>query len=147
MKTPREILLERHRAAEPKLDAIRQATVAGVCDRRTPANVVGEKWQSQTAATSILQLIWCELFFPSRRVWTVMAAVWLLIFAVNFSQRDPVSSVTGQPVRSPAVMMSWQIQQRWMNELLADRLTPSEADQPKTFLPKPRTETNEAMTA
>ena len=27
MKTPREILLARHRAAEPRLDAIRQAVV------------------------------------------------------------------------------------------------------------------------
>ena len=38
MKTPREILLARHQATAPKLDAIRQSTVAAVCDRRNFAD-------------------------------------------------------------------------------------------------------------
>ena len=58
-------------------------------------------------------------------------------------QRDPVSSVTGQPVRSPAVMMSWQVQQRWMDELLADRSASPAADRPRNVPPRPRTEENE----
>ena len=30
MKTPREILLARHRATEPKLDALRESVLAGI---------------------------------------------------------------------------------------------------------------------
>ena len=53
----------------------------------------------------------------------------------------------GKPVRSQAVMMSWQVQQRWMNELLADRSTALEADRPKSVSPKSRTENNDVMAA
>jgi hypothetical protein len=141
MKTPREILLERHRAVAPKLDTIRRSAVA-VCDRQFRTNEVHAE-QSQTAAITIWRIIWSELIFPSRRIWTGLAAVWILIFAVNFSQRDNVSSVTGQSVRSEEVIMSVQAQQRWMNELLADRLVAPEADRPRNFTPKPRTEKSE----
>ena len=38
-------------------------------------------------------------------------------------------------------MMSFREQQRWMNELIADRTVATDAEPPKTFSPKPRTET------
>ena len=69
-----------------------------------------------------------------------LAAVWVLIFIVNFSQCDNVSSVTGKTVRSGEMIMSWQAQQRWMNELFADRSPAPDADRPRNFAPKPRTE-------
>jgi len=139
MKTPREILLARHRAAESKLDAIRQSSVAAVCDRRISTDATNER-RSQTAATMIWYALWRELIFPCRHIWTGLAAVWVLLFIVNVSQRETVSSVTGKPVHSPAVMMSWQIQQRWMNDLLADRSTAPETDRPRSIVPKPHTQ-------
>src|SRR6266702_2929311 len=39
MKTPREVLFERHQSAEPKLDAIRQAAVAALGQRRAEVRV------------------------------------------------------------------------------------------------------------
>ena len=143
MKTPREILLDRHRAAEPKLDAIRAAVVAGLRrqnpePQNRPAGLVSWLLRGSTP-------VWRELILPSRRIWTGLAAVWLVLFAVNLSQRDPASGVTGRAVRSPAVMMSWQVQQRWMDELLADRSTPPEAGRPRTAPPRPRTEENEFL--
>ena len=145
MKTPREILFARHQSAAPKLDAIRRSVVDEL-------NNQDAKTRSFLSIVASLRLccsnkIWQELVFPCRRIWTGLAAVWLLLFIANFSQREPVSSVTGQPVRSQAVMMSWQAQQRWMNELLADRSAPPEADRPRNGAPKPRTENNEMMTA
>jgi hypothetical protein len=146
MKTPREILLARHRSTEPRLDAIRQASVAAVY-RRNATDDASQR-RSQTAATIHFvswclrcpNKLWSELILPSRRIWTGLATVWVLLFAINFSQRDKVSSVTGQPVRSPAVMVNWQTQQRWMNELLADHSAPAEADRPRNIVPRPRTE-------
>ncbi len=97
MKTPREILLARHRAAEPKLDAIRRKVVAA---NQTTAElseqIIAGFRRSQTVVIKICWLLWRELILPSRRIWTGLAAVWLLIFAVNFSERDAVSSVTGK---------------------------------------------------
>jgi hypothetical protein len=139
MKTPREILFGRHQAIELKLDTIRQSTVAAVCDRRASTNAAHER-RSQTAATTALLTLWRELFFPCRRIWTGLAAVWILIFTVNFSLRDDTGGGAGKTVQSVEIIMSLQAQQRWMNELFADRLTPPDADRPRNFTPKPRSE-------
>jgi hypothetical protein len=142
MKTPREILLEQHRSAAPKLDAIRREVVVDL-------NIQDAKAQSWAVkiATSCLagsNKVWLELIWPCRRIWTGVAAAWILILIVNFSQRDAVSSVTGKPIHSCTVMVSWQVQQRWMNELLADRSAPPEVDRIRSPAPRPRTETSAA---
>src|SRR5450759_2980645 len=155
MKTPRDILFARHRATAPKLDVIRQSTVAAVCDRRISTDCAHER-RSQTAATTQNRLtslvtsllccsnkFWLELIWPCRRIWTGLATVWVLIFIVNFSQHDNVSSVTGKTVPSGRAVMSPQAQQHWMNELFADRSMPPEADRPRNFSPMPRSETSE----
>ncbi len=138
MKTPRDILFARHQAATPKLDVIRREVV-------TQLNTQAEKAQHRAVSFSARLLggpltLWRELIFPCRQIWTGLAAAWVLIFVVNFAQRDNVSSVTGKPVRSGEMIMSLQAQQRWMNELFADRSLPPEADRPRNFVPRPRTE-------
>jgi hypothetical protein len=108
MKTPRDILLVRHQTAAPKLDAIRREVLA---EKVTPARAGG----SGALAAVWLNwpvVLWRELIWPSRRIWTGLAAIWILIFIFNFSQRDP-------------------------SELLA-RKTPTPT--PKPFLPQPRSE-------
>jgi len=132
-------LLEQHRSAAPKLDAIRREVVEELNNQET-------KEQSRPASlvASLLgcsNKLWLELIWPCRRIWTGLAAVWVLLFIVDFSQRDNVSGVTGKPARSGEVIMSLQAQQRWMNELLADRSAPPETDRSRNFAPKPRSET------
>ena len=87
MKTPRDVLFERHRSALPKLDVIRQSTVAAVCDRQLGMDDAGER-RSQTAAYNDLACVLAELIWPSRRIWAGLASVWVLIFIFDFSQRD-----------------------------------------------------------
>jgi hypothetical protein len=137
MKTPREILMSHHRSAEPKLDSIRSLVAAKEL-REQKAGTPG--WYLPALLLWVPNRFWRELILPSRRIWTGLAAVWLLLAIINISQSDGVSSVTGKPVRSPAVMMSWQAQQRLMNELIADRVTSPEADRPQNVTPRPRTE-------
>ena len=136
MRTPREILLARHRAAEPKLDAIRQAAVAATDDRRPPA----QAWSGLTSAGwQLVMALWRELILPSRRIWTGLAAVWIILIIVNVSSRD----TDGGKVPSGGgilAMASWQVQQRWMNELLADRSSPPDVDRPRNAPPRPRSE-------
>jgi hypothetical protein len=143
MKTPREILLAHHRAVEPKLDAIRQAAVATVCDCRAVDGNAPDRWP-QAAAPTIFQVLWRELILPSRRIWAGLAAVWVLLIAVNVSQRDPSTAAITTAASAPA-MMTFRDQQRLLNELLADRAVPLVAEKPKSFLPKPRTQIVETV--
>ncbi len=143
MKTPREILLAQHRAAEPRLEAIRQTAVATVCDCRTVAGNAPDR-RPQAAAPAIFQILWRELILPSRRIWAALAAVWVLIIAANVSQRDHSTAATATASSAPA-MMSFRDQQKLLNELLADRAVPLVADKPKSLSPKPRTQIVETV--
>ena len=139
MKTPRDILFAHHRAVAPKLDAVRQSALTAVCDR----HALPEQ-QSRTVPITIFQTLWQELFLPSRHIWSGLAAVWLLILTINLAQQEP--SPAGKMTAAPA-MMSFREQQRWMNELFADRAPTVDAEPPKTFSPKPRTEIYQPLTA
>jgi len=138
MKTPRDILFAQHQNAAPKLDAIRQSAVAAVCDRRA-MNDARER-RSQTAATTILKTFWRELILPSRRIWTGLAAIWILIFVFNFSQRDPAGMMARKsPPPSPEMILTFPQQERLMAELIGPN-EPQAAAPPKPFLPQPRSE-------
>jgi len=67
MKTARELLLNRHRSIEPKLDALRSKAVAALRNSATDAQIRG-------ARTSLPLRIWQELILPARRLWLGMAA-------------------------------------------------------------------------
>jgi len=142
MKTPREILLERHQAAAPKLDAIRQSAVAAVCDRR-----ISNERRSQTTATMILKTFWLELIWPCRRIWAGLAAVWVLIFAFNFSQRDPTEMVAQKAPPAPQMVLAFWQQEKLLAELLGSN-EPRVAEKPKVISPQPRSERRmETLTA
>ena len=145
MKTPREILFARHQAAAPKLDAIRQEVVRELNNQAT-------KEQSRPASFVAWFLgcsnkLWLELVWPCRRVWTGLAAVWVLIFIINVSQRDGSQTMIAKSAPTIEMMTAFRDQQKMLNELLADRSLPVEAERPRIFSPKPRTETMELLTA
>jgi hypothetical protein len=136
MKTPRDILLARHRAAEPKLDAIRENVLAGA--NSAPARERTDAAHSRSGAFAMGLTLWRELILPSRRVWSGLAATWILMALVNASQsRDPQTAKTAF---RPEVAASFVEQQILLGELLTDRAPAADADQPKSFTPKPRTE-------
>jgi hypothetical protein len=144
MKTPRDILFASHQAAAPKLDAIRHEVLkAGLREGR---RVAVPKFRVADAATLTI-LIWRELIFPCRRIWTGLAAVWILIFIVNFSQHDGSQTAKMKPSPSPEVMMTFRDQQKLLDELLADCSLPMDVERPRIFSPKPRTETMKLLTA
>ena len=145
MKTPRDILFAHHQTAEPKLDAIRREVMVGL-------NNKGTKEQSRPASlvSSLLgcsNKLWLELVWPCRRIWTGLAAVWILIFVVTVSQRDGSQTGIAKSSPPPEVMMTFRNQQKLLDELLADRSFPVEAELPRIYLPKPRTETMKLFTA
>jgi hypothetical protein len=144
MKTPRDILFVRHQDAAPKLDAIRRKLVTGL-------NAADPKAQSRPTGPlawclRVSNKLWQELIWPSRRIWAGLAAVWILIFIVNFSQRDGSQSLTAKSMSPPETMMTFHDQQKLLDELFADRSLPVDAERPKIYLPKPRTQIVEFLT-
>jgi hypothetical protein len=144
MKTPREILLEKHRSAAPKLDAIRREVVKVAADVNRRNQPVRELTFTATLANAI-RLSFRELVWPCRRTWATLAAVWIALFIFNVSQRDQSELATRKlPPPSPEAIMAWRQQERLLAELIGSPGT-GDAEQRKIFLPKPRTEIAEAV--
>lgn len=145
MKTPRDILFARHQAAALKLDAIRHEVVGKLDHQDTKS----QSWSTILVSWCLggSNKLWLELIWPSRRIWTGLAAVWVLIFIINISQRDGSQAMNAKSTPPVEMMMTFGEQQKMLNELFADRSLPAEAIQQKTFLPKPRTETLQLLNA
>lgn len=138
MKTPRDILLARHQAAEPKLSAIRKSVLAAVPE--TPGTIQAGRGFAVRLVPSWFLILWRELILPSHRVWSGLATIWALIVLVNLCQHEPANRTQRAAAGAPPVMVSWGAEQRLMNELLADRQPPIEADRPANGVPRPRTQ-------
>jgi anti-sigma factor RsiW len=94
----------------------------------------------------VLLECWQQLILPSRRIWTGLAAVWILIFVFNFSQRDRAELMAGKRPPSPEAIQAWQQQQRLLVELIGPNETRA-ARSPKPVSPQPRSERRVEVTA
>ncbi|HWI55641.1 MAG TPA: hypothetical protein VNZ22_00340 [Bacillota bacterium] len=118
MKTPREILFQRHRQAVPKLDAVRRQALAELAAQGT-AHALPPSRSAGQSLGAVLRNAWLELIWPSRRAWAGMAALWLAVLAANLEMK--ASSQTAPAARSaPAreVVQAFGEQQRLLAELL-----------------------------
>jgi len=80
------------------------------------------------------------ILWPHPVAWGGLAAVWILIFTVDFSVRDRTPSVAERYSPAPAeVVVELRQQQRLLAELMGPRET-READRQKNNLPRPRSE-------
>ena len=115
MKTPREILLQKHRAMEPKLDAIRDEVLKQ--ELRPPVACVASGGRSP----SFLSQLWMHLVLPSRRIWAGLAMLWLVVIGLSIATPDvPRSNYasTVVPPNTPERELALQQQQRLLADLL-----------------------------
>ncbi len=94
---------------------------------------------------SIFNLRLSAILWPHPKAWAGLAAVWILIGALNFSARDtspPLAEKFSPP--SPEVIVELKKQQRMFAELVGGHET-ADADRPKVFFPKPRSGRTEIM--
>jgi hypothetical protein len=83
------------------------------------------------------------LLWPHPKAWAGLAAVWVCIGALNLSTQDKASRVVEKSAPpSPEVMVELKKQQRLFAELVGSYET-TDADRPRVFSPKPRSERTE----
>jgi hypothetical protein len=138
MKTPREVLLERHQSAERKLDRIREQVLSKTLLNATGAEA-GDSARREPWVMRLGRMAWRELIWPSRYAWGGMAAVWLTLFAINHRIQGPVRvSLSAHSRTTPTVLQPFAEQRRWLTELLQPAEPPI-AERPRSNS-RPRSE-------
>jgi hypothetical protein len=126
MKTPREVILERHQAAEARLMAIRAEDLA--------AKANGQRRPSLSLADAAHKF-WLEAIWPWRRVWTGVGAAWVVILGMNLVISDPSQPVASQSRPSPEAQAVLQQQEQLLTQLLGTDTPPPPA-RPKPSGPR-----------
>jgi hypothetical protein len=100
-----------------------------------------EQFWLSTLVSRLPTVLW-----PHPKAWAGLAAIWIFIFALNFSMRDETQTVAVKSAPpSPEVVAELKQQQRLFAELIgANDLR--DADRQKLFSPRPRSEFAEILT-
>jgi hypothetical protein len=83
------------------------------------------------------------LLWPNPKAWAGLAAVWVMIFALQFSARENSRTVAMASAPQPATVASWKDQQQILVELMGNG-QPNDADRPRHLRPQPRSERHSA---
>ncbi len=141
MKTPRELILERHQHAEAKLKGIRADDLAAYA--REPVAQHGRKPGGSSRLAWLVREFWQESLWPWRRAWLGMAALWLVILAVNMAGKEPHrNTLAAAPSPSPEIMTALREQKQLMVQLL-ESPPPLTLVRPRT--PGPRSERRQTV--
>jgi hypothetical protein len=123
MKTPRDILLQHHRSAQPELDAIRRAALSG-----------SEPTRPRATLRDVLRSFRWHL--------VGMSAVWLFVLLLHAnSNRLPqmMASIPSAKIPPPhAIMVSLRENRRRLSEMMEAH--PADSARHELYLLKPRTE-------
>jgi hypothetical protein len=138
MKTPRDLLLEKHRAATAALDLVRMKALETAVRDPHPAGPRRFTSRASRLPANFISKLGLELLWPCRRIWAGLAAVWVVILGVNASLSDKPRIVANNPPPSPEVLMALREQRRVLAELI--QTTPVEAVEPPRRGPQPRSE-------
>jgi hypothetical protein len=135
MKTPKELLLSRHRDSEPTLDAIREEVLRELASQRgKPASAT-----AQPSGASWLMAAWQELFVSCRRYWMGLGTAWCGILLVGLLGAGETLTRGGMSDgSSPATMEAVQEQFQLRAELLTGDLEPDPRGAPAEPAPRPR---------
>lgn len=123
MKTPRELLLQRHHSAVPRLDAIRRNAIAEL----TPAT---DRNSERRSAAGFL----AEFLLPLRWHVAAMSTLWLLAILLN-TDGTPAGSPTHEGAPSSHQLRVALFENR---RQLAELINAPPADEPQTPSPVPQ---------
>jgi hypothetical protein len=128
---------ERRLQAQPleKIPGEWRAEILATCRASKVERRAQEQFWLSTVVTRLSTVFW-----PNQKAWAALAGTWIFIFALNFSMRDKSPMVAEKfSAPSPEVLVELKKQQLMFAELMGARDLP-DADRPKIFSPKPRSE-------
>jgi hypothetical protein len=132
MKTPREILFDRHRDAERRLDAIRERLLA----EAFPGRASDRAPQGSLSLAGVVGKLWDQIVAPCRRIWCALAVVWLIIMALNLASADAPKTVRNKSIASsPEIRIAVREQRLLRLELLGASMSPA-ATKPNVAEPR-----------
>ena len=79
------------------------------------------------------------LLWPCPQAWAGLAAVWLIILAVNVTSTDRTTQIAKSETPSPEMIMALKEQRRELAQLVG-HLDTEPVEPPKTVTPRPRSE-------
>lgn len=149
MKTLREVIFERHQAAAPKLDAIREQVNAGlaagarVAPARSEEMAIG--WQPDASA---FQVGWRQALWSLRWHLAGLSAVWLVGLLLNIDHApDAMQGAARRDGPSPRQLVAaLRENQRQLRELTAAPAS-EPAPEPPKLSPSPRSQIRPSSTA
>ena len=111
MKTPRELILERHRSAETRLQTMDAEQLASYA-RESAAQ---DHRRSSFSLAYAAGKFWRESLWPWRRIWIGLAAVWVVCLALDLATRETIPMALVQTIRpTPEVLAAFREQARLM---------------------------------
>ncbi|MFM2081559.1 MAG: hypothetical protein RL380_250 [Verrucomicrobiota bacterium] len=139
MKTPRELLLQRHAAVTPQLDALRREVVRELDHEGTKAQRPFSLFVSLCLRGSTT--LWHELVWPCRRTWAGLATVWVVLLVFNAAHTDRSQVVVAKTTApSSTVRLAFIEQREFLIELLGPATPASPAEPPRRPCVQPRSE-------
>ena len=126
MKTARELLLERHQGAEPRLNALRQSVVDDLARTAAPPRHPSGGWLAGMGA-------WMSALRPLQRHWVALGAVWILAAVLNHESEPAIpAALAGRPVPAPhQILASLRENRRQLAELLRGPVPPTPPSVPQ----------------
>jgi len=114
MKTPREVLFERHQSAQPKLDAVRQEALMAVGEssaevrpRESVSEPCAPKWTAWRGPAHARMCGVRELLLSFRWHLVGMSAVWLLVVLLNLDHSPTLAqNIVKENIPSPQRLLA-----------------------------------------
>jgi len=139
MKTPRQMLFDRHSPADRELERIQTRVLARGLQNPDQTALAQADGRDGHQAIRFCRKLWFEVILPARRIWVGFAAVWLVMVAANLGDADHASAqMRSKPVPA-SVIIAWQEEQKLMAELFNPPPLRA-AERPKPDAPRPRSE-------
>lgn len=123
MKTPREILLTRHQAIEPKLDAIREDIVARLTGPESEQPAAASPPRATARCNGLgdfsVRTAWRQLMLALRWHAAGLGAAWLLVLLLNLEYRnEPLPTIRKQDKVTPRQLLTtYQENRRLLSEI------------------------------
>jgi hypothetical protein len=82
MKTPRDLILERHASVQNRLDQVRNTALATALQPKLNDTA---RRQQEFTPHRVMAWFWAEIFWHSKRVWLGLGTAWVVIILLQLN--------------------------------------------------------------